>query len=415
MRVPSLKLVVLPKLREALFLVLSFVCVQSCFAITSQHEAFTNAVPFDNCNLVLVPGLDTQKATLTNPASAKALITAMHRVETTTGDSAGKDSLPTLSAKPSGAYVLINLASWDGAANGKILANHWYLYQDIGPGKWSQEDFTTTDRLLGIKKLYVLSLQFNAKSIMNDSAISFIPDYDITITKKTPTNITHLYELLSAFAGGTTAADAKVSPVSLDGDRTEGCSSDLMDVWSGGVLNIQYNPSDITIKSTFRRLPSDSEQKLADDITLDNEGLYYWDVTFAVPVKKVSQIQFDSTSGTATPANVSNTTVFAVLDGYFPPTDIKSGGFRFIPHPIGGVAFAKQPLSKILIGGAWGPKPSELYIGALFVKQPILSGNTSCSNASGATETGKTHYCAQFSIGINVSISSIASKLGARQ
>jgi hypothetical protein len=191
-------------------------------------------------------------------------------------------------------------------------------------------------------------------------------------------------------------------------------------IWGGGALDLQYLPSDIVIKSTFRTGSSEldaslsqTDQKLADDITYDNEGTYYWDVGFAIPVRRISEIKLDSTSGVATPAQVDSTNVFAVFDGYFKPIDVKGSGFTQIPHPIAGVAFAKQPLNKILVGGAWGPHAAELYMGALFVKQPEMSGSSSCSKPTGSTLTGNSHYCTQFTIGINVPVSAIASKLGA--
>jgi hypothetical protein len=92
---------------------------------------------------------------------------------------------------------------------------------------------------------------------------------------------------------------------------------------------------------------------------------------------------------------------------------VKGSRFTAIPHPIAGVAFAKQPLHKILVGGAWGPKASEIYAGVLFVKQPNFSGSNSCSKPIGTSFTGDGHWCTQFSVGINLSISAIASKIGA--
>jgi len=409
-----------------------------CLASTSQHETFTNAVPFvaAGSQLDSVKGLDKDKATLDNPAAAMALIQAMAAIQKAGNPGAGAcaltdadkelppakqrkttDCLPVLTGKQDGVYVVIHLLSWapsKGPAGApdpspKVEADNWYLYRDIAPGKWSQEDFTSAKRLQGIKRIYVLLLQFNAKSAIPDGNGSYIPDYDFTITKKTPANVAHLYSLLQAFTGGNSAGNGSAA-----NQRIAGLDQAAPDaVWSGGVLNVGYIPSDILIKSTFRVSRDDSDQKLADDVTFDNEGPYYWDVGFAVPVKKISELKLDTTSGTATPANVGSETVFAILDGYFKPVDVKGSGFTAIPHPIAGVAYAKRPLSQVLIGGAWGPSASEIYLGAMFVKQPELSGSSSCSSPSGTSLTGKSHYCAQFTVGINLPVSAIASKLGA--
>ena len=411
-------------------------------AATTQHEVFNNAVPFvSTTNDILgLKGLDRDKAALDNPATAMVFIEKMKTVQTTTGkpdqlcpltdeekNQKGKDKrapgcLPDLNGKNPNTYVLIHLLRWDDSSapdKAKVHADHWYVYRDATPGKWSQEDFTTAKRVLGVKRVYLLYVQFKGQLLGADGkpssqpvfVPSVTPDYDVTVTKKTPANVAHLYALLQAYTGGSSGALAKTPP-----SGREALAGGPDAVWGGGVLNLQYRPSDILIKSTFQVNPVNSDttaQTLTADITFDNEGPYWWDVGFAVPVKKISELKLDSTSGTATPANVSSESVFSVFDFYFPPVDVKGSAFTAIPHPIAGVAFAKQPLHKILIGGAWGPKVSEIYAGALFVKQPNLSGSNSCSKPSGASFTGDGHWCTQFSVGINLSVSAIASKLGA--
>ncbi len=414
----------------------------------TQHEVFSNANPFSSKDLtVAVPGFHEDSATLDNPAAARAFIAKMREIEgeeeacPLTPEEVEKNStrdqhcLPMVSGGNRDIYVVIHLLRWVGscspqeknnstdpsitrkakpqseslvAEKPKVQSEHWYLYRDVPSKSWSQEDFATSKRILGVTRLYVSTVHLGSCNMMNpDGSATYKPEYDFTVTKKTPANLAHLYALIANYTAGKSSKQEQ--PAEKEAKQRNSWDS----FWGGGILNLQYRPSDILIKSTFRIASGDPEQKLSDNITFDNEGLYHWDVGFAVPVRKISEIKLDATSGTATPADVSNTSVFAVLNGYIKPIDVKGSGFNAIPHPIAGVSFAKQPLSKILIGGAWGPQVSELYIGALFVKQPILSGNNSCSDASGASVTGTSHYCVQFSIGINLSVSAIASKLGA--
>jgi hypothetical protein len=384
--------------RGAMPIIVFMGCVSCCLATTSQHEAFRNANPFSAASLSnTVKGLDAETASLDNPLAARNLINEMKKNEC--------DWLPSVDGTHPDTYVLIHLLRWtDSSTSAKpvVQTDHWYLYRDVADKKWSQEDFTSQKRLLGVTKAYVLIVHLNAANLIS---AGYQPDYDLTVTKKTPANVAHLYALLQAYTGGASAGASKVAAAA------RAATPDA--IWSGGILNIQYRPSDILIKSSFTVNQGTQPSKLANDITFDNEGLYYWDVGFAVPIRKISEIKLDTTSGTATPANVNSQNVFAILDGYFPPIDVKGSGFRAIPHPITGVAFAKQPLSKILVGGAWGPHASEVYLGAMFVKQQELSGNTSCSHPSGASLTGSSHYCAQFTIGINLSVSAIAKQLGA--
>jgi hypothetical protein len=394
---------------------LCLVLAGTCFA-TTQHEVFNNAVGFNRSALADMKGLDPDKAMLDNPAAAVLLIQRMKTIQGNCPAATATSCLPDIdpSNPNKQIYVLIHLVRWadyaSNTAKTKVQSDHWYLYRDEKPGKWSQEDFTTAKRLLGVRKVYVLYIHF--KGSLRDATAggvsylpSEIPDYDFTITKKTPANVAHLYALLSAYTGGASAGAAKPAAA------TRPLPPDA--IWGGGILDLQYRPSDILIKSTYRLSSDDSDAKLADDITFDNEGPYWWDVGFAVPVKKITELKLDTTSGTATPAKVNSENVFSVLDLYFRPVDVKESGFTAIPHPIAGVAFAKQPLHKILVGLAWGPKASEFYAGAMFVKQPNLNGNNSCSTLTGTTFTGGGHFCTQFTVGINLSVSAIASKLGA--
>lgn len=379
---------------KVLFVVLAL-C--STVAAATQHEVFTNRVSFSGASLEDVKGLHTDTATLDNPAAAKDFINKIRAI------SGGPTDIPKAVGSQPDTYVLIHLLRWSDSstpAKPKVEANHWYLYRDVSIGKWSQEDFTSAKRLLGVKQVYVLYVHLNS-----GKAGDYTPNYDFTISKKTPANVAHLYALLQAYTGGTAATPSSAVKALVE-DSSQA-------VWGGGMLNLQYRPSDILIKSTFKPSSGDSDPNLADDITFDNEGPYWWDVGFAVPVKKISELKLDSTSGTATPAKVNSENVFSVFDFYFKPVDVKGNGFMAIPHPIAGVAFAKQPLHKILVAGAWGPKASEIYVGAMFVKQPNLSGSNSCAHLGGTSFTGGGHFCTQFTVGINLSVSAIASKLGA--
>jgi len=280
---------------------------------------------------------------LDNPQAARDLIKKMRGEE---GNACNGPCLPVVDGTHSNTYVLIHLMRWTDASTQEkpaVQSDHWYLYRDLADGKWSQEDFTTAKRILGATNIYVLIVHFNASKLFTAGHVSYQLDYDFTITKKAPANVAHLYSLLQTFAGGAQSETKPAAPGALPPAYDA--------VWSGGVLRIQYHPSDILIKSSYTPSEDTASAKLGDDISFDNEGLYYWDVTFAIPVKKIGEIKLDTTSGTATPSTVNSQNVFAILDGYAPPVDVKASGFNKVPHPIGGVAFAKRPLSKILIVG----------------------------------------------------------------
>jgi opacity protein-like surface antigen len=234
----------------------------------------------------------------------------------------------------------------------------------------------------------------------------YLPNYRLTVKKKIPANLQHLITIFQTYAPGAKAAE-KV--------RAEAETTNNYFGW--GRLDLQYVPSDITVSSSLRTLkdgvPDDApELKLSDNVVFDDEGGYNFDFGFAVPMKKISDVNIDYSNGTATPVNVNTLNVFMVVDGYIKKVDVKSSLWTNWPHPLAGIAFASQPLNKILVGGAWGPRFSELYLGAMFVKQPKRASGNSCSssNTSGVV-TGSYQFCTQFSIGLNLPVSGIASAL----
>jgi len=187
-------------------------------------------------------------------------------------------------------------------------------------------------------------------------------------------------------------------------------------IFGGGTVDVAYRPSDISISGSLNK--GDTTVAINKDAyVVDNEGRYYFDFSVPLTLKKLSAVQYQSTGGTFSPVTVASANAFMALDGFFRPVDVKSGNWPTWPHPLAGVAFAKQPLNKILVAGAWGPYFSEIYMGWAWIKQPrIADGSNSCKASAGTSATLPNsfgyHFCGQFSIGLNLSVTGIASKLG---
>lgn len=362
----------------------------------SQQQTFNN---FQALPPSAKQFLDTGQATIDNPRAADQLI----------GVLLSDKFVPSVKDKQ--AYCIIHVLRWGEpdttTKKQSIQAQNWYLYSTLSSTRagWTQEDFIKNKRLLGSHRIYIIYIHLNLAA----SSAIYIPSYRLTVTKKVPANIQHLLTLFQAFAPAATGGTGSA--------LTPHIAEVPTDYYGWGLLDLQYDPSDITVSSTTRAVKngaadSSPEAKLSDDITFDNEGGYNFDFGFAVPIKKISQVNVNFTNGTATPVNVNDLSVFMVVDGYLKPVDVKSSKWTNWPHPLAGAAFAKRPLSRILVGGAWGPRFAELYLGAMFVKQPKRTAGDSCkgSNTSGVV-TGSYQYCAQFSIGINLPVSGIASAL----
>jgi hypothetical protein len=281
-------------------------------------------------------------------------------------------------------------------ANNKqaIQAQNWYLFSTRKG--WSQEAFTQNNRLFGTHRLYLLYIHLNRLG----AALDYTPSYAVTVTKTIPTNLQHLLTIFNTFTGGASGLSA-ASPKVV-----------TTNYYGGGVLDLQYVPSSINIASTFvgNSSPSAPPATLSNAVTYLNENGYFFDFGFAVPVTSINQVTINYTAGTAMPSNTNDYYAFAVIDGYLTREDVSSSNWTKFPHPLAGVGVASQPLHKILVAGAWGPRFAELYLGAMFVKQPKRSTGSACSSSNSAgVITGQYQYCSQFAVGINFPVSAIAS------
>jgi len=264
-------------------------------------------------------------------------------------------------------------------------------------------------------------------------ADEYYASYTIDVKRKVSANVQHLFALLAA--EGLKNADQITSAPTLDLQSQLTASDSILapsvralleqcgkpdSVFGGGTIDVAYRPSDISIASSLRTGVGAHEMVVAIDknpYVVDNEGRYFVDFSVPVALKNLSSVQYQNTNNTFSPVNTNSLNAFLAVDGFYPASDVKSQNWTLYPHPLAGVGFAKQPLHKILLAGAWGPHFSELYIGAAWVKQPrVAQGSGSCKASSGGSAATPnsfgSHYCIQFSIGLNLSVTGIANKLG---
>jgi hypothetical protein len=313
-------------------------------------------------------------------------------------------------------YAILHLLRWAPTDTAKtppiqdVQAQNWYLYRFTQTkGKWDQEDISSLAYLPGSSLVFFVYIQLQANPCLQPPPK---PTYDIAVVKKTPTNIAHLFSVAQAFGASTSTGTGSSLAAGISAAKSAAICKPTINYWGGGVVALKYHTSTITVTSSMDT--GTVQLRQLSQTKYDNEGPLYWDLSFAVPIRRISQITVINAAGTLAPTTVDKTNVFAAIDGYIPPgLDPHKSVFRYIPHPLAGVAVASQPLHKILVGGAWGPSFSELYIGALFVKQPVFSNSSACSSPPATTSAQPTsyHFCTQLSIGLNLQVSSILDKI----
>ncbi|HEV1287208.1 MAG TPA: hypothetical protein VNU44_17950 [Bryobacteraceae bacterium] len=346
-------------------------------------------------------------------------------------------------------YYLIHLLRWKDPQQAADPSNpvaepgfsltvdvqNWYVYHQ---GNWSTEDFSSRNRLYGAKTVYLLYLELNAPA-----GASIRPIYTLNYVEKTADNVNHLLSLISLFlpsgaAGGAMNKTAK--------------SPDIL--WGGGRFDQIHTPSDVTVSVTFESGPANTDKAAAtkagsdtetDSVssgpqetalepkaaapvvaklapastiksdstaantspTFDNEGKYWWDVSVAVPVRQISQTTIDTTAGTISPKQVKKENSFAAVDLYPFRVDTKRQVNYMVPHFVGGVAIASQPLHKILLAAGFGPAFANFYIGAALVMQPQVPGVSAVAAGGGIGNS----FSPQLTFGINLQVKAFQSAL----
>lgn len=292
-------------------------------------------------------------------------------------------------------YAIINVLNLTGDSGSQsVQSNNWYLYsQDKNIwngfiGGWTISDFNGATRLYGADKIYLVSLLLNDRSSSGNAPPL---TYKVTVTRQQATNVADVMALLSIVAPA----------AGLQQTTSNWIGCDALSVEKNSTIKIDttYNEEHVT--------PLQASQ------TFTNEGKSHWDVSFALPVKKASALQYSSTSNTVTASSINKNNLFAVADIYPIPVNLTATSPSLVPDFFFGVAMDSQPLHSLIFGASVGIHLAQIYAGALLIKQQQLAGLSSGSTATPGQLAGATSYSyqPQFTVGIKISIRSAASSL----
>jgi hypothetical protein len=214
----------------------------------------------------------------------------------------------TIGIEPRDLTFLIHVVRWSDS--GEIVKQNWYVFHS---GQWTDAQFGTANRIYGKKQFWFLYIQLNSRSNVDTT-------YVIETKKKAPAYFNHLQSAAGLF--GVTITDA---------------TGEAQNIWNARLFTVPYVPSDVVITPRFGG---------GTAATFDDEGLSWFDFSAAVPVAKTSSLG-----------------MFAAVDLYTRPTDIKGLGFGNLPYAVEGVWVGSQPLKHILVGVGWGPMYGGVVMG----------------------------------------------------
>ena len=227
---------------------------------------------------------------------------------------------------------------------------------------------------------------------------SYLPiAYDIAITKKKPAPIQNLQKGLSlAVAHGGNPA---VIPLKMD-TTTSLCG--------GAFFDVAHVPSDIAVVASVEG--ADGEQKQLAKQTYDNEGKYWYDFSFALPLKSYQDLRYDESGGTVSATKVNKSDLFMVVNLGL-PFDTKNAQFSLVPRLLYGMAIAGQPLKHHLLALAVGLSKLQLYGGAVFNRDPA----TPAVSAGSVEESTASHWSRSFVWGLNLPVSAVTEALAPKK
>ena len=293
-------------------------------------------------------------------------------------------------------YIVIHVVGWKDKTAGKpqdIDKENWYVFNQ-GDGDWDEGAFSKDDRIFGRRNVCLLYLYFNY-----DPAGQSIR-YTLDSQSKMPAYLDHFVGLLQLFGMGTSGGGP-------------GARNVAKGFWDATSFDTFYVPSDITF--TPEIVPDDGSTTIKlNSKKFDNEGRYHTDFSVGVPIRKINELSFISSSNTIVPTKVEKQDLYAFFNYYPKAFDIKSSAWSKYPHLLGGVSLASQPLKKVILGAGYGPIYAHFYAGLLIHTYQLPKGSACGSTPTSSQLVGATltnHTCPEFSVGLNVAVGVITDAL----
>ncbi|MBA3318552.1 MAG: hypothetical protein H0T50_10735 [Gemmatimonadales bacterium] len=273
---------------------------------------------------------------------------------------------------------LVHLAAWEGEA---ITKERWYVY-DKGDG-WASVRPTRL-RLFGRREVTLLYLHTKAPRD---------PTYKLKITKKRQAPIQSLVD----------AADLALDVLEA---TKRGADTGLK---CGGRQLSVAQPSDIAIsvevapEAALKDAPAALQSVSKSEI--DNEGLYWWDVSIGLPVTKVKELRYNSEDGVVRAEKIDRQNLLALVNVFPFKTDTKETRLQ-PPHLLAGIAITKKPLDRFFVGLGVGLNIAQVFVGYDFTKREVpdtLARGAAASSAE-LREDLRSFYKGVVVAGVNVPV-----------
>jgi hypothetical protein len=176
--------------------------------------------------------------------------------------------------------------------------------------------------------------------------------YKVAVTKKTPAPVTNVKDLVKfAFAGQ--AGDQSRIYVRVESATV--CAAEDM--------RIKHVPSDMAVTALNKNAKDEEVQRSKQQF--DNEGRYWWDVSFALPLESREDLSITVEAGEVAAKKVEKTDLFAVVNLGL-RRDTKKLQWQLIPSFVYGMPITGKPLKHHLVGLSFGLNYVQVIFGRRF-------------------------------------------------
>jgi hypothetical protein len=176
--------------------------------------------------------------------------------------------------------------------------------------------------------------------------------YTVSVTRKTPAPVENFRHAARLAFAGQSEAPARIY---VKVERAAVCG--------GGLMTVRHVPSDLLVTALTKDAQDDAVQR--SKLTFDNEGKYWWDVSFALPLESRRDLTIDVDAGQVAAKQVDRADLFAVVNVGL-PRDTKKIQWQLIPAVVYGLPITGKPLHHHLVGFTVGLNYVQLLGGMRF-------------------------------------------------
>ena len=180
-----------------------------------------------------------------------------------------------------------------------------------------------------------------------------------------------------------------------------------------GVVPFSIDPLPADMKITALGQDGQEAKELGKQL-YDNERKYWFDFSFALPLKTYDDLTVDLNGGQVGAKAVKKTDLYAAVNVNPVPYDTKQASWHLVPGVIYGMPITGKPLKRHLLAISFGLTRVQLFAGVLFSKNESVTASTQDSVTTAVVKPPE-RWTRTFTWGINLSVKNVTDLLSKKK